>query len=397
MVQPIAVERVREELIGIRRGHALAHPRRVLDLSPQLRGHLLATELYPGDVAGEVTALVCVLRAAIESLSTYDRSLLDADFNLARTHSAATLTDRRHSLAAARNVSFRTITRAADKALDTLVIALIATHQERHPAVNHELAAADANHGDEWRRCLTRFWGLRSGTQVDIVCSEIPDAERPAFADLRNRNYQRYAKFADLDSLVHLRAGLAGIDSDVAVRDHIASEYHAPQDSHTNRVLLVVGGPPWNTICRRFERDLAYEFQAHPESDGRSLHLPMFDATLRPRWTPEHELVEDLAVVSKLTLARGLQVFFLSGCYSFGTFVAAQCFLHRELGVRNAQYIRNYAGDDDFTIVTETRRFGGDFTDVPDFSAVDPLLLMSRRNAKSPYTVLVDNRRRYSE
>lgn len=121
----------------------------------------------------------------------------------------------------------------------------------------------------------------------------------------------------------------------------------------------------------------------------------MLDATLRSRWTPEHELVEDLAVVSKLTLARGPQIFFLSGCYSFGTFVAAQCFLHRELGVRNAQYIRNYAGDDDFTIVTETRRFGGDFTDVPDFSAVDPLLLMSRGNAKSPYTVLVDNRQRY--
>lgn len=360
---------------------------------------MLATELHPGDDIAQATALVGVLRATIESLNADDRRLLEADFNLTDAHSAAKLTNRRESLALARNVSFRTITRAADKALDTLVIALIARHQERPSAANDQMAAADAHQSDEWRQRLAQFWGLRPGTQVDIVCSEIPVAERPAFADHRNRNYQRYTKFADLDSLVHLRAGLAGIDSDVAVRDHISSEYHTPQDSHTDRVLLVVGGPPWNTICRRFERDLAYEFLAHPDSEERSLHLhlPVLDATLRPRWTSEHELVEDLAVVSKLTLARGLQVFFLSGCYSFGTFVAAQCFTHRELGVRNAQYIRNYAGDDDFTVITETRRFGGDFTDVPDFRAVDPLLLMSRRNAKNTYTVLVDNRQRYSE
>jgi hypothetical protein len=58
------------------------------------------------------------------------------------------------------------------------------------------------------------------------------------------------------------------------------------------------------------------------------------------------------------------------------------------------RYVHNHADGDDFTLVTEARRFG-DITDVPDFTTVGPLLLMSRRNKNDPYTALVDNSRRY--
>jgi hypothetical protein len=397
------MEQVRSELIGIRRAQALARPTVVLELSPQIRGHLLADRPRHGDTASQITALLAVLRETIESLNPSDRAVLEADFNLADEHSAPTLTERRQSLAATMHVSFRTITRTADKALDTLSLALVTGHQPGpgltgavetpgHPAQ----ASSDANDNNYWRDELARFWGLRPGAQVDIVCSEIPESVRPLFAHPQDRNYLRYAKFADLDSLVYIRTSLASLNGDTPVRDYASSEYHDPQDSQADRdhVLIIVGGPPQNATYRQFQRHLPCNFQFQAENEDRSLLVPTLGLTLRPHWTPDQELVEDLAVFTRLTFARGLTVFLLGGCLTFGVLVAAQCFLHRELGTHNMRYVHNHAGDDDFVAITEARRFG-DITDVPDFATVGPLLLMSRRNKNSPFTALVDNSTRY--
>lgn len=399
-----SVEQVRSELIGIRRGQALARPTVVLELSLQFRGHLLADKPRHGDTAIQITALLAVLRKAIESLSLEDRAVLEADFNLAAEHSAPTLTERRQSLAATRHVSFRTITRTADKALDTFTLALVTMHQSdplltdaieaSKQAIQASSTTDDNNH---WRDELARFWGLRPSAQIDIVCSEIPEIERPPFAHPQNCNYLRYAKFADLDSLIYIRTSLACLDGDIPVRDYAPSEYHDPHDSQADRdhVLIIVGSPPWNATYRQFQRDLPCDFQLHAEGEDRSLLVPTLGLTLRPHWTPDQELVEDLAVFTRLTFARGLTVFLLGGCLTFGVLVAAQCFLHRELGARNARYAHNHAGSDDFILVTEARRFG-DITDVPDFATVGPLLLMSRRNKNDPFTALVDNTTRYA-
>jgi hypothetical protein len=376
----------------------------VFELSPKLRGHLLADKPHLGGTAGQITALLAVLRTAIESLNSEDRAVLEADFNLAAQHSAPTLTERRQSLAAMKHVSFRTITRTADKALDTLSLVLVTAHHHRDSVLADEMeapsqavqapgTAADSNH---WHAELARFWGLRPSAWVDIVCSEIPESERPPFAHPQNRNYLRYAKFADLDSLIYIRTSLACLNGDTPVRDYAPSEYHDPHDSQADRdhTLIIVGGPPSNTTYRQFQRHLPCGFQLHAVGEDRSLLVPTLDLALQPHWTPDQELAEDLAVFARLTFARGLTVFLLGGCLTFGTLVAAQCFLHRELGARNVRYVHNHAGGDDFILVTEARRFG-DITDVPDFTTVGPLLLMSRRNKNDPYTALVDNSSRY--
>jgi hypothetical protein len=344
-----------------------------------------------------------VLRKAIESLNPQDCAILEADFNLAAEHGAPTLTERRQSLAAMRHVSFRTITRNAEKALDTLTLALVAILQpgpvltDAIEAPAQEIQASSTTvDNNQWRDELAGFWGLRPSAQVDIACSEIPESERPPFAHPQHRNYLRYAKFADLDSLIYLRTSLACLNGDTPVRDYASSEYHDPHDSQADRdhVLIIVGGPPRNTTYRQFQRDLPCDFQLHAEGEDRSLLLPTLGLTLRPHWTPDQELVEDLAVFTRLTFARGLTVFLLGGCLAFGVLVAAQCFLHRELGARNVRYVQNHAGGDDFILITEARRFG-DITDVPDFATVGPLLLMSRRNKNDPFTALVDNSSRY--
>lgn len=398
------VEQVRSELIGIRRGQALARPNVVLELSPQLRSHLLADTPHHGDTASQITTLLAILRTAIESLNPEDRAVLEADFNLTADHTAPTLTERRESLSAIKHVSFRTITRAADRALDTLTLAVVTLRQADQSTANivestSQTAPAPGltNTNAGWRQDLAQFWGLRPDAHVDVVCSEIPEAERPPFADPQNRKYLRYAKFADLDSLVYVRTSLACLNGDTPVRDYAPSEYHDPHDSQAERkhVLVVIGGPPWNATYRQFQRDLPCDFQMHDNGEDRSLVVPALGLTLRPHWTPEQELVEDLAVFIRVTLARGLTVFLLGGCLTFGVLVAAQCLLHREIGARNARYVNNHVGDDDFVVVTEARRFG-DITDVPDFATVGPLVLMSRRDKNSPFTVLVDNSARYA-
>ena len=50
-------------------------------------------------------------------------------------------------------------------------------------------------------------------------------------------------------------------------------------------------------------------------------------------------------------------------------------------------------GQDDFVLVTETRRVGG-LTDVTDLSAAEPLLVLTR-TANKPFTAVVDNTSRY--
>ena len=38
-----------------------------------------------------------------------------------------------------------------------------------------------------WQEVLARFWRMSSGSTIDIVCSEIPEEERPEFASPRDR------------------------------------------------------------------------------------------------------------------------------------------------------------------------------------------------------------------
>src|SRR5439155_5995245 len=95
---------------------------------------------------------------------------------------------------------------------------------------------------------VCRFWGLSDTSRVDIVCSEIPEGERPEFASPHHRNYLRYAKFADLDSLFYVRTRLTQACPGVTIRDFSPSEHY---DVDTDR-LVVIGGPRWNAKYREF-------------------------------------------------------------------------------------------------------------------------------------------------
>ncbi|WP_083865411.1 hypothetical protein [Nocardia brevicatena] len=393
MSAPPPIDQVKDNLRRLRRGLALARPTALLALIDEpVQAYLCrGTDIEPGS-AEHVERLTGILRAAIGQLSEGERVYAEVDFNVESDHAYPTLTDRQESLAQHLKCAVKTVRRRSDQALDTLAYVLVTLSSTRDKPPAHIPGESTRDHADRSTPAdiVRRFWGLRPGAGIDIVCSEIPPDERPDYASPRDRNYLRYAKFADLDTLIFVRTRLAQLDPTMVIRDFAPSEYF---DTHAE-VLVVIGGPPWNAKYREFLPQLPFYFEAHPLGEDDPLVVPELDnLSLSPRWTPGGELIEDLAVLSRLTV-QGTTAFLLGGCLTLGVLGAARCLLDTRRGPTNTEYLTDRIGRDDFVLVTEARRVGG-ITDIADLTVVEPLLLMSRAHG-SDWGVVVDNTKRFT-
>lgn len=393
----LSASRVKDDLKRLRQGHGLARPTSVLHaLSDPVRAHLTRGAGTESRSPSEVTLLLSTLHHAIGELSDDERLYVEVDLNLVPEHRYATLTERQESLAQQQKCAAKTVRRHADRALDTLAYLLVIADPARPEARKQQPESpapsnAEREATSENTQAFRDFWRLFDGARVDIVCSEIPGNERPYYASPADRNYLRYAKFADLDSLIYIRTRFAQIAPTVTIRDFAPSEYYNMQTD----TLVIVGGPPWNAKYREFLPQLPFYFEPHPLGEDDPLVVPALSGLmLGPRWTQQQELLEDVAVFTRLTLAQDTTVFLLGGCLTLGVLGAAQCFLEGERGARSVGYLAQQVGEDDFVLVTEARRIGG-ITDVSDLTTVSPLLLLARRN-NEPFTTVVDNTDRYT-
>ncbi|MGH4020977.1 MAG: hypothetical protein ACRDT0_17485 [Pseudonocardiaceae bacterium] len=396
----LSVDEVKDGLKRLRQGHGLARPTALLTtLAHPIRTYLANGTVSERGSVKEVTLLVAVLRRAIEGLADDERLYVEVDLNLVAEHRYPTLTERQESLARLQKCAAKTVRRHADRALDTLAYLLLSNEQPSivprtsnsgTDAVPTDRAQQAAGQIAPWWEDLRTFWRLSNGSRVDIVCSEIPKNELPEYASPADRNYLRYAKFADLDTLIYLRTRFAQLAPTVTIRDFAPSEYYDTQAD----VLVVAGGPPWNAKYREFLPQLPFYFEPHPLGEDDPLVVPDLNGLiLGPRWTERQELLEDLAVLTRLTLAQGTTVFLLGGCLTLGVLGAARCLLEAERGARSVRYVTEQVGEDDFVLITEARRIGG-ITDVADLTMVNPLLLLSRRN-NDPFTAVIDNSDRH--
>lgn len=391
-----SVNSVRRELMRLRKGQGLARPSAVLDLSAEFRAHLASDRPRFSGPAEEAAVVARALREAIGSLSTYERLHVEVEFNLVAEHSFPTLTARQESLASSLRCAAKTVRRHADQALESLALILATTNGRTvgtaacRPANSHQAAASTSSIGAlSGAEDLHGLWKLSPNSRVDIICSEIPEGQRPAFASPKDRNYLRYAKFADLDSLIYVHTRLVQLSPTVHIRDFAPSEYHG-EDAD---MLVIIGGPPWNAKYREFLPHLPFHFEPHPLGEDDPLVVPGLGLTMGPRWSPRGDLLEDLAVFTRLTMAQGTTIFLLGGCLTLGVLGAAKCFLEGDRGGQNARYVADLIGQQDFVLVTEARRLAG-ITDVGNFQATDPLLLLALR--PSTFAVIVDNTPRYT-
>ncbi|MCX4099083.1 hypothetical protein [Nocardia sp. alder85J] len=393
---PPSIDQVKECLIKLRQGPALARPTTLLTaLDTPVRDYLCHGRPHIPGSADQVALLDATIRSAIGLLSDTERQFAEVDFNLVNDHRFPTLTERQESLASHQKCAAKTVRRHAARALDTLAYLLIAsgtTETKLLPAGQEpaESRPEPASGPENLADTLRAFWRLSPNAKVDIVCSEIPADERPDYASPADRNYLRYAKFADLDTLIYIRTRLAQLAPTVVVRDFAPSEHY---DTHAD-VLVVIGGPPWNAKYREFLPQLPFHFEPHPLGEDDPLVVPALDGlSLAPRWTSRGELIEDLTVLTRLTV-QGTTVFLLGGCLTLGVLGAARCLMDADRGPANATYLTDRLGDNDFVLVTEVRRVGG-ITDVADLTMIEPLLVITR-SAGEGWGVVTDNTKRFA-
>ncbi len=235
--------------------------------------------------------------------------------------------------------------------------------------------------GLEGAEKIRAFWNLRRRSSVDIVCSEIPADELPYFADPADRNYLRYAKFADLDSLIYVRTRLAQLFPSVTLRDFAPSEHY---DTNGD-ALLVVGGPAWNATFREFQERLPFHFEEHPIGDDDPLVLDADgERRLGPSWGPGSTVRADVSIVVRLTLDDGHLVYLLGGCLTYGVLGAAKLLLDERTAPANIDFIERYAQGADFIVACRSHRLGT-FLEAPYLQANAPLAVLVRSAASSDF------------
>lgn len=231
------------------------------------------------------------------------------------------------------------------------------------------------------------FWGFSETSYIDIVCSEIPEEERPYFADPRDRNYLRYAKFADLDSLMYVRTKIAQVYPELHIRDFSPSEYF---DTHT-KGLIIVGGPAWNSKFREFQWQLPFYFISKPVGEDEELIIDNIpDCVFLPTWDENKELIKDISIFVRVYVEKEVPVFLIGGCLTFGVLGASKCFFDRSIGPSNIEYMENLVGVNDFISVFETYRVGG-FVVTADLSAREPLIVLKRSRGAHKFEAVVEN------
>ncbi len=377
---------VRRELQRLRHGAGLASAGVVLQFSVAVQALLVGDGLASTASSAHVAMdLMRSLHRAISHLRRYHQLAVRVDLNLVDEHSYPTLTERQESLARLLGCSAKTIRRHSDQAFEAL--AYLITEPGLAPETQLATPPETTDPGPrDWRDTLRQFWKLSRYGRIDIVCSEIPESERARFASPRHRNYVRYAKFADLDALIYVRGRIMQTVPDIHIRDFTPSEYHGGDTT----TLVVIGGSPWNPTYRDFLSQLPYHFAANLAGQDEPIVVPMLDnLTIGPRWAERGDLLADLAVITRLTLAQDSTVFLLGGCLTLGVLGAARCFLQCERGAANVDYVTKLAGDADFVLVTEARRVGG-ITHVADLAKVNPLLLLARRGNEQ-FAVIQNN------
>lgn len=303
---------VRREVQQLRRGIGLASPGAVLQLSAGVQ-NLLAGDghLSTGSIAQDAARLMRSLHRAIEHLRRHHQLAIRVDLNLAEEHSYPTLTERQESLARLLGCSTKTVRRQSARAFEAL--SYLITEPGLVPVPKPVTISEFTDHSvgqRDWRATLRRFWKLSPHGRIDLICSEVPGHERARFASPRHRNYTRYAKFADLDALIYTRGRITQIMPDIHIRDFVPSEYPGSDAS----IVVVIGGSPWKSTYRDFLPQLPYHFAMNPPDEHESLVVPSLDnLTIGPHWTQRGDLLADLAIVTRLTLAQDSTVFLTAG------------------------------------------------------------------------------------
>jgi hypothetical protein len=227
----------------------------------------------------------------------------------------------------------------------------------------------------------SHFFADGEASDIDIVCSEIPKRERPPHASPKDRNYLRYAKFADLDSLVFLKAHLSRLYPAAHVSDYVASEYPEREPD----LLLVVGGPPWNSVFRAYARDLPFRFVPHRLGEDDPLVITGVPDEHRPTYH-RGRVTSDVAVLVRKNCGPRRWLWMFGGCLTFGVLGACMAAFDSGVAGANHAWLARHldAAQDDFVVAFRVHRLQATLI-APRFDIEEPIAVLAQASPASPY------------
>jgi transcriptional regulator with XRE-family HTH domain len=190
------------------------------------------------------------------------------------------------------------------------------------------------------------LWHFPDPIAVSIVCSDAK--EPPPYAQASHLNYTRYARYADLDSLLTVYGQVKADNPARMVR--ILSTGRLMQDFALNH-LIIIGGAA-SDAASLFAQDIP--LPTAEEIPGTDPVTHLFRCTVgeetrefRSSRDNEGNLVQDVGLIARgpHPIIPGGTVTLLSGITSRGVHGAALCFVDSHLRDNNERYLENAFGD----------------------------------------------------
>ena len=187
---------------------------------------------------------------------------------------------------------------------------------------------------------LRAFWGLDGEQSIYLVCPEIPENDRTSYASPSARDYLRLAKFADIDSLFHLRSFVARYFPDIRIFECTCNEM--PPNAY-NENFMTIGGIAWNKLTAQVIPSINLPFVQHDGGLGNP--DPILDDQDGSRYQPtiseEGVVQEDIGCFVKIPnpMNRERSLFLIYGILVHGVLGAAKCFGEGTQGVENCSFL----------------------------------------------------------
>jgi transcriptional regulator with XRE-family HTH domain len=192
-----------------------------------------------------------------------------------------------------------------------------------------------------------RVFQFNDGVPVTVICADVPEAQRPVFADRKNLNYVRASSFADLDALLDLFGHLRAENPKERVRIRASSELKVEEMSGH---LILLGGSVWNEATRLLSEQIGLPLELEKDEDEEILVLKHGQEREKFRVRLEGDVLrEDVGVFVRVPNPQAPQytITICIGITTRGVRGVVQCFADYNLRDGNEEYIAGRFGDGD--------------------------------------------------
>lgn len=196
------------------------------------------------------------------------------------------------------------------------------------------------------------LWRFPDEAAISIVCSDVPRAARPGYADEGHLNYSRYARHADLDALIEIYGQVRADNPGSWIR--ILSPKSLAHDFALNH-LVIIGGAAVDDVAPWFAQGVPLPI-VHETGDTHTFTCKVEGETREFTSTRDDDgnLTRDVGFIARAphNIVPGRTVTVLGGITSRGVHGAALAFSDPHVRDTNLRYLTDtFPGTDTFSIL----------------------------------------------